>query len=386
MTGRATRFVAVGTVGFFLQMAAAAILLCFGVRPVLATVLAIEAAILSNHAMHRRWTWRDRSTRRPWTTTLRRAHVGAGATSLIVGAGTVLLLADRVAPMAAQVLAVLLCAAANYWLADRWIFATSGAGRRGAWLLPVCLLGMPSLALADGPSREAIASWDRYVSVLERARERDDAAGVPAWATDDDRGGVRVRRALAGGAIDVTRRRIESVAVDDATIEHWQGSVLLRGATLEQVSKRLRHPERFPRPRDVMALRVSHWNEDGHELFLRIRRSWLVSATYDTWHAVRHRTRSTTRVDSTSVATRIDEVRDAGTATERRASPADERGFLWRMQSSWRFAAVPEGVIVTCESITLSRPVPTGLGPIARPIVTRIARESMTTAIASWRS
>jgi len=114
MTGRATRFVAVGTVGFFLQMAAAAILLCFGVRPVLATVLAIEAAILSNHAMHRRWTWRDRSTRRPWTTTLRRAHVGAGATSLIVGAGTVLLLADRVAPMAAQGIGVFLPIVAAY--------------------------------------------------------------------------------------------------------------------------------------------------------------------------------------------------------------------------------------------------------------------------------
>ena len=56
------------------------------------------------------------------------------------------------------------------------------------------------------------------------------------------------------------------------------------------------------------------------------------------------------------------------------------------MQSLWRFAAVPEGVVVTCESITLSRPVPLGLGLVSRPIVTRVARESITTAVRSWQA
>jgi hypothetical protein len=109
-----------------------------------------------------------------------------------------------------------------------------------------------------------------------------------------------------------------------------------------------------------------------------------VTATYDTWHRVRHRQVSPSRVDSTSVSTRIEELHDAGTPKERRVSLADSRGFLWRMQSWWRFTATPEGVVVTCESITLSRPVPFGLGLVSRPIITRVARESMTTAVRAW--
>ena len=91
------------------------------------------------------------------------------------------------------------------------------------------------------------------------------------------------------------------------------------------------------------------------------------------------------RVESTAIATRIDEVIDPGLPGETRVPVDQGRGLLWRMRSSWRFAAVSEGVVVTCESITLSRPVPLGLGLVARPIVTRVARESMTTAVQAWQ-
>ena len=91
--------------------------------PGVATLLAIEAAIVTNHAWHRRWAWRDRAHAPSWPRTLLRAHLGAGGTSLVVGAGTVGALSGQVPPLAAQVLAVALCAVANYWIADRWVFA-----------------------------------------------------------------------------------------------------------------------------------------------------------------------------------------------------------------------------------------------------------------------
>jgi hypothetical protein len=209
---------------------------------------------------------------------------------------------------------------------------------------------------------------------------------VPAWATDEDPRGTRVRTALMRGDVDVTRRSLAGIDVDDATLEHWQGSVLLRGVSLAQVAQRLRHPERFPQPRDVLSLEVSARGDGGHDLYLRLTRSMLITATYDTWHRVRHRELGASRLDSTSQAMRIEEVHDPGTPSETRVRLEDSRGFLWRMQSFWRFTAVPDGVVVTCESITLSRPVPIGLGLASRPIVTRIARESMTTAIRAWQA
>jgi hypothetical protein len=155
--------------------------------------------------------------------------------------------------------------------------------------------------------------------------------------------------------------------------------------SIEKIVDRLRHPERFPQPRDVLSLKVSNWSEAGHDLFLRLTRSMLITATYDTSYRVQHEVHGPTRIDSTAIATRIEEIADPGTPNEKRVAADQSRGFLWRMQSRWRFSVVPQGVVVTCESITLSRPVPLGLGLVSRPIVTRVARESMTTAISAWQ-
>ena len=89
-SGRVIGFVTIGAAGFVVQMGLAATLLALGLTPALATLLAIEAAIVSNHAWHRRWAWQDRAGSQPWPLTLMRAHLGNGGTSLLVGMGTVL--------------------------------------------------------------------------------------------------------------------------------------------------------------------------------------------------------------------------------------------------------------------------------------------------------
>jgi hypothetical protein len=286
--------------------------------------------------------------------------------------------------LAAQVIAVALCAIVNYALADRWVFA-GGAGVGVHIAVLAVLLATPSVASASGPSPRALQSWDRYLASLERARAADLARDVPSWATDDDPHGARVLAALTRGELEISHRELHDVPVDDATLEHWQGSVLVKGVSIDKVVDRLRHPERFSQPRDVLSLKVSNWSEAGHDLFLRLTRSMLITATYDTWYRVRHQVQGPTRIDSVAVATRIEEVSDPGTPREKRVPVDDSRGFLWRMQTLWRFSVVPQGVVVTCESITLSRPVPLGLGLVSRPIVTRVARESMTTAVRAWQ-
>ncbi len=384
MTMRLSRFLVVGGLGFAVQLSVATVLLVMGVPAVASPPIAIEAAIVHHHAWHRRWAWRDRADGTPWLQTLLRSHVGSGATSLVAGVAAVALLAGVVPPIAAQVAAVATCAAANYLIADRWVFA-----RRPAltfFAAGALLMALPPAAHASSPSAEALHSWDRYVRTLERVRASETGRGVPAWASDEDQDGTRTLAALQAGRVVVQRRELRGVDVSGATLEHWQGSVLLRGRSLDDVAHRVRHPERYRQPPDVLELHVTSRSATGHEIYLRLARSMLVTATYDTWHRVRHVERGATRLDSVSVASRIDEVVDAGTPRERRVPADDSRGFLWRMQSSWRFVQTPDGVVVTCESLTLSRPVPFGLGVVARPVITRVARESMTTAVRAWQS
>jgi hypothetical protein len=61
-------------------------------------------------------------------------------------------------------------------------------------------------------------------------------------------------------------------------------------------------------------------------------------------------------------------------------------GFLWRMNSYWRFEEKERGVYVEVESISLTRDIPTGLGWMIRPFVTSIPRESLLMTLGSTRS
>jgi hypothetical protein len=72
-------------------------------------------------------------------------------------------------------------------------------------------------------------------------------------------------------------------------------------------------------------------------------------------------------------------------ATSIRETGGRDRGFLWRLNSYWRYRQVAGGVVVELESITLSRSIPGVIRPIAMPIVHHIARESMARTLDTFR-
>jgi len=75
----------------------------------------------------------------------------------------------------------------------------------------------------------------------------------------------------------------------------------------------------------------------------------------------------------------------AGTPREREKAPGDDNGFLWRLNAYWRYEQMGSGVMVEVESLTLSRNVPFLLAPIAKPIISRIARETLERTLSSVR-
>ena len=54
------RFFSVGAIGLGVQLWTLLLLLHLGVEPVVASLLAVEAAVLHNFSFHRAWTWKDR--------------------------------------------------------------------------------------------------------------------------------------------------------------------------------------------------------------------------------------------------------------------------------------------------------------------------------------
>ncbi len=55
----------------------------------------------------------------------------------------------------------------------------------------------------------------------------------------------------------------------------------------------------------------------------------------------------------------------------------DDSGFLWRLNSYWRFEESEGGVFAECQAISLSRDVPALLGWMIKGFLEKFPKESM---------
>jgi hypothetical protein len=230
-----------------------------------------------------------------------------------------------------------------------------------ASLVSIGVLGALLPATAAAQTAETLAAWQRYVATAEARLDRSRATGDPRRLAND----AIVTAAIAASG--------DSVRVPSGTISDWHGSVFIPGITLDRLLDRLQHPGTPPPQEDIVSSRVLGRTEDGVRVSIRLVRRVLVTVTYDTEHEMRFRRWSAVLATARSVATRIEEV------------GGSDHGFLWRLQSYWRYEAIDGGVRVDLESLTLSRDVPSIVRPIAAPLVTRIARESMVRTLDAMR-
>ncbi|MGA7223803.1 MAG: hypothetical protein WBX16_13150, partial [Candidatus Acidiferrales bacterium] len=63
-----------------------------------------------------------------------------------------------------------------------------------------------------------------------------------------------------------------------------------------------------------------------------------------------------------------------------------DRGFLWRMNTYWRFEEKDGGTYIECQAISLTRDIPTGLGWMVGPFVTSVPKESLNFTLSTVRA
>lgn len=232
---------------------------------------------------------------------------------------------------------------------------------------------------------EALAGWKRYVAAVEqrRATEAHDASRF--LVMDFLPGAEESRRKALGGemivrSMEARDSRGGAIDVQSASVHHWYGAVFLPGVSLDRLIATL-ESEAPPTGPDVIRSAVLDRAPGSPRVFLRLRRTRIVTVVYDTVHDVRFVRNGLGRASSVSVATKIAEIADPGTPHERELAPEDDHGFLWRLNAYWRYESTGGGVLAECESISLSRDVPFGLQTIASPLINGAARESMERAL-----
>ena len=246
----------------------------------------------------------------------------------------------------------------------------------------VCVLASCAALATSAPAAQELrpavdSAWRAYVAAAEARIAAGRGQAIP-HRPGIERGDIVIEEVSVPGPDG-------NLDVQDARVHHWRGTVLVPGARLEDVVTRLEREPPDTRQEDVVSSRILDERPGWLKVAVRVRRSLILSAVFDTEHEVRFERHGPSRASSWSTATMIAEVADAGTPRERRKRPDEDRGLLWRWNAYWRYEQVAQGVVVECESVTLSRAIPLLLRPVAGPMVGHVARESMDRTLAVLR-
>jgi hypothetical protein len=170
-------------------------------------------------------------------------------------------------------------------------------------------------------------------------------------------------------------------------LNDWIGATCVRGTTMERTlalvqdydnHKNIYQPE-------VIASKLICRHGDDFQIYLRLRKKKLITVILDTDHDVHYFSLDRTRWCCHTRTTRISEVEDAGKPTERARPPDTGYGFLWRLNSYWRFAERDSSVFIECRAISLTRNAPKALAWIIEPMVDKLPRESLKATLEATR-
>jgi len=255
------------------------------------------------------------------------------------------------------------------------------------------LLLTPGVLAAAELTAELLQGWAAYVKATEQriATELRAARGFLVLDFQPENEAAKERRAVLAGEIPI-RKMVsygasgKKMVLSGGIAHHWRGTVFIPGAKVEEIIYRILNPTAADMEQeDVLKWKVLERGQDSLKIYLKLQRSKFVTVVYNTEHEVKVQRYGKDRASSTSVATRIAELDSPNSSREREKPEGRDNGFLWRMNSYWRYEQVAGGVIVELESVTLSRSVPFIFDLLIHPMIESTARESVERTLASMR-
>jgi hypothetical protein len=231
-----------------------------------------------------------------------------------------------------------------------------------------------------------VAAFDEYVRLAE-ARMDDEIRRPEAFLYLDTLQGERRRQADATvrrGEVHIERLEVKAggkaLDVPDGRVHHWIGVAFIPGAGLRETVALLQNYDEHSKIYEPAVQRSNVLARDGDRfrVFLRFYQKKVIAVTVNSEHDARFFRAGDDRVYSQIRSTRIAEVEEPGTPREREKPVGRDGGYLWRLNTYWRFVERDGGTYIQCESITLTRDIPFGFGWLIGPFVTSIPRESLT--------
>jgi len=237
---------------------------------------------------------------------------------------------------------------------------------RLVWALALWCLPVPCAHAGLKP--ETVAAFDRYIRNTETELDKRVQPGHKfLWVDESPQRVAQVR----AGQVVVEDRRGGTTEVPGGLIHDWIGAVFIPGATLAKTLAMVQdynHHRDIYKPDLISSHLVSRKGED-FKIHLRVLKKKIVTVVLDTDYDVHYCRLDNSRWYSRAYSTRISEIENPGRPDERSLPPGDDHGFLWRLDSYWRFEERDGGVYIECEAVSLTRDIPAGLGWLIGPII-----------------
>lgn len=259
-------------------------------------------------------------------------------------------------------------------------------------LIQSTLLG-GSTARAATLQPKTAKAWENYVRLTEE-RIQNELESPAGFLVQDflpaDEAEVYRHKLLSG---DICIMKMKTLAqggnkprIPAGMVHHWMGSIFIPGVELDELLSWIQrysdHDEYF---KEVESSELLSQEGDTFKIFMRLKRDKIVKLRYNTEHNVAFEPYGPFQVFSKSATTRIAQLDNPDTVEEREKPVGKDSGFLWRLNSYWRYKQVDGGVFVENETLSLSRGIPAAIRWLVAHYLDSIPREFMQNTLGSLR-
>ncbi len=269
-----------------------------------------------------------------------------------------------------------------------------GLLRRTVAFLLVLVVAFPSSVQPADLQPRANQAYDHYVALTQaqvslQLAKLDSYLWIDQLAPDLRSADYQTLR--NGGPVIERAETLEdgkAISAPGALIHHWVGTVFVPGATLDQTLAFMQdydHKVEYFKP-DILISRILAHTGGDFTVHIRFYTKKVITEVVDTDQEVHYQRIDATHAWSRSRTTRVQEVSNPGEKDERLEPQGHDHGFVWRMNTFWKFQEKDGGTYIECQALSLSRDIPTGLGWVVGPFVQSVPRESLTFTLETARN
>jgi hypothetical protein len=229
---------------------------------------------------------------------------------------------------------------------------------------------------------ETAQAWEDYLHEANiRIKQRLSPDSSFLWIDEAPERVARVksRQIVVSPAVPRIPRKVPSGLIHD-----WIGAAFMPGITIRSVLPVLRDYGRYkefyqPHVVDSKAINVDDAGDRFSTVLLNkefFKKTALNSENYASYVRIDDQ-----RMYSISQTTHIREIAQYGSPGEHTLPEDKGTGLIWRLYSVVRFYEREGGLYIEVEAIALSRDIPSAMRLVAEPIVRRVSRDSLITAL-----